>query len=219
MQLQPPPDELARERAHSGADNPVKVIGADDEVRALGVEPQVDHDHLDILLHAPQVGREPPRRVGILTLQRQAHGGDGRFDLVRPERVVVDHGAHARVRLRLRAACPLVERADERLIVLLADAGGGGELRRVGRGSQTAQRLVTPTQVQKVRREQRKTQRRAERERVPHRPQRQPVQREADRKHCREERERREYAPFLTQILHKKLHIFTQSDTPRRISS
>ena len=139
------------------------------------------------------------------------HGGDGRFDLVRPERCNSrSWRACARPSSGLRAACPLVaargrapDSPPRRMPAGEGSCAGSGAARRA------AQRLVTPTQVQKVRREQRKTQRRAERERVPHRPQRQPVQREADRKHCREERERREYAPFLTQILHKKLHIFT----------
>ena len=61
-------DELAREPAHGAADDFVQLTFAQDKIAAAR-QPQIDHDHLDILFGAGELLQKTPRLRRILLLQ------------------------------------------------------------------------------------------------------------------------------------------------------
>ena len=176
-------DKLARKAPYRGTDDIVQRAGTDDIIAAVAAQAQIGKRHLHILLHAPHLARQAAGQRGILVLQRQANGCDGRFDLMRPHGVVFCHVVIARVHIAFQLLPVRVQRKQQRLIgLLLAD------------GARFAQRKQ---QYDPARR-------RAQGRGVQNGPQRQAVQRKGNRKDQAAEPPK-EHAPALgAQIQAKK---------------
>ena len=126
-------DKLARKAPYRGTDDIVQRAGTDDIIAAVAAQAQIGKRHLHILLHAPHLARQAAGQRGILVLQRQANGCDGRFDLMRPHGVVFCHVVIARVHIAFQLLPVRVQRKQQRLIGLLLRALRGGQLiRQVG---------------------------------------------------------------------------------------
>ena len=68
-ELQLPRDELPGKAPHGLPDDRVKIAGAQHKIAAAVRQPQIDHDHLDILLGAGKLLQKPPRLRRVLLLQ------------------------------------------------------------------------------------------------------------------------------------------------------
>ena len=79
-------DEQARKFADAAPQERVQVIAAQQEVARERLRPHEAERHVHILLDGKEL-LQKLRRVGLAALQEQVHGGDGRLDLVRPERI------------------------------------------------------------------------------------------------------------------------------------
>ena len=90
----------------------------DDEIRAAAAETDILQHHVHILLDALQLHR---KRVVLRRVVRelQTHDGNGRFDLVHPRGVVVQHVLPLGVGLGCDALHLGAEGGDHSLIVLL----------------------------------------------------------------------------------------------------
>ena len=110
-------NELCGEFAHRLFQDGVQIIRTDHIVGGIGIQPQEHQHHFDILLDAEQILRRAPGCVRILVLQRQAHGRDGRFDLMRPDGVVFEHIRIARIHIVFERALLAAQLLDDRLIV------------------------------------------------------------------------------------------------------
>ena len=88
-------------------------------IRQTVGEHQIAEHHLHILLHALHLLEQGALLVRVRVLQQQAHGGDGRFDLVRPDGVILHQLLIALLAARQLCAAVGIERAHERLILRL----------------------------------------------------------------------------------------------------
>lgn len=84
-------DELRGEFLHGRFHDSIQIVFLKHIVRAVGIEPQKGQHHLHILLNTTKVVCQPSGERRVLVLQGQPHGRNGRFDLVRPYGIVVDH--------------------------------------------------------------------------------------------------------------------------------
>ena len=144
------------------------------------------------MLHALQLLEQRALLVRVRILQQQAHGGDGRLDLVRPDGVVLNQVLIAALAAgHLRAAVG-IKRAHERLILRLKRAVRLGQLL----GAERDLLLQPPQQAQAhgktpvIDREPDQQQKQAHERRILHRAQRQSVEPEYEREHGRVDRER-----------------------------
>ena len=120
------------------------------------------------------------------------HGGDGRFDLVRPDGVILHQLLIALLAARQLCAAVGIERAHERLILRLERTVRLGQLL----GAERDLLLQPPQQAQAhgkapvIDRKPDQQQKQTHERRIPHRAQRQPVEPEYESEHGRVDRER-----------------------------
>ena len=144
------------------------------------------------MLHALQLLEQRALLVRVCILQQQAHGGNGRLDLVRPDGVVLNQVLIAALAAgHLRAAVG-IERAYERLILRLKRAVRFRQLLSTERDLllQPPQQAQAHGKAPVIDREPDQQQKQAHKRRIPHRAQRQSVEPEYERKHGRVDRER-----------------------------
>ena len=101
---------------------PVKLDAAYHIVGRIAAEAQIVQHHLHVLLDPEQLLLQLRGVRRVVRLQDQPHRGDGRFYLVRPERVVVEHILHLQVGLAAGAGAVGADRAHKLLIIRLDEA-------------------------------------------------------------------------------------------------
>lgn len=209
IQPELPADEFSRKFSDGRADDAVELLLPDDVIGGGGVQPQKGQHHLHILLDAEQVGVQPAGERGILVLQGQAHGGNRRFDLVYPYRVVVHHVIVAAVHGGLQRRLFLLQVPDDGLIIGVLQPVGVGKAghRFGGELCKPDERTVPPADAPEVIERKAQQEQRAEQRGVEHGPHRQVIEQKRNAENDAEQRKHQKPAAVLMQIAEKQLHI------------
>ena len=185
IQCDAPVNELPGKPPHSGAHHIIHGARSYHVVAAALLQPQIGQCHIHILLHPAQLRHQPPGGRGVLTLQGQAHGGDGRLDLVHPCGVIGRHILPPGGARRLLPAQLPPQRLHHGGAVRPLHGGHGRQVQqhRLARLPQTLQRLVPPCRAAVIPRRKARPQQDAQPCRIAHRRQRQAVQGKGHSKH------------------------------------
>lgn len=105
--------------AHGLFDDPVQIVPPQYIVGAAALEPEVSQRHVRVLFNLKQFRLERCALRVVQFLQQQVHRRNRRLDLVQPQRIVIEHLAHAAVGGRCNAAFLIVYCLDQILVVLL----------------------------------------------------------------------------------------------------
>ena len=103
-------DELPGETPERRTDDIIELRFAEYIVRPLALQPEVREHHFHILLDASEIGKKAAGGVAVLALEPETHGGDGRFDLVRPDGVILHQVLIALLAARQLCAAVGIER-------------------------------------------------------------------------------------------------------------
>ena len=109
-------DEQARKFADALPQERVQVIAAQQKVAGKRLRPHEAECHVHILLD----GKELFQKlfwIGPAALQEQVHGGNGRLDLVCPERIGLGKLEQSRLLLADRCGAAFLQGRQQRLIV------------------------------------------------------------------------------------------------------
>ena len=150
---------------------PVKLDAAYHIVGRIAAEAQIVQHHLHILLDSEQLLLKLRGIRRIVRLQNEPHRGDGRFYLVRPKRIIIEHVLHLQVGLASGAGAVGADLAHKLLIIRLDKAVRVGQA--VGGGKYPAELhlniAVALREMPQVDRRGRKLQQREQQQHVPRR--------------------------------------------------
>ena len=151
------------------------------------------------MLDAEQVLAHAAGKVGVLALQQQVHGGDGRLDLVDPGGVIVHHVLVAQVRAVQGLGLLLAQGLHDAQVVGLCQGRGLGKVAHQRRGqARDARKEAVPALLRgDVQEDQRPAEHKEDQRRIEHRAKRQAVERKDDEENQHEQKKQADSQPVF----------------------